>query len=70
MVAAAVRTIFAQPKADTVRDELAAIADMLGCQSPKVETMLTNAALPRTELHHSTGRDRLDRLLIGRSRTV
>ena len=44
MVAAAVRTIFAQPKADMVRDQLDAIAGMLGRQSPKVETMLRDAA--------------------------
>ena len=44
MVAAAVRTIFAQPKADMVRDQLGVIAGMLGRQSAKVETMLRDAA--------------------------
>jgi putative transposase len=44
MVAAAVRTIFAQPKADMVRDQLQVIAGMLGRQAPKVETMLRDAA--------------------------
>jgi len=44
MVAAAIRTIFAQPKADMVRDQLDVIAGMLGRQFPKVETMLRDAA--------------------------
>src|SRR5882762_7615909 len=44
MVAAAIRTIFAQPKADMVADQLGVIAGMLGRQSPKVETMLHDAA--------------------------
>jgi putative transposase len=44
MVAAAIRTIFAQPKADMVRDQLGVIAGMLGRQSAKVETMLRDAA--------------------------
>jgi putative transposase len=44
MVAAAIRTIFAQPKADMVRDQLEVIATMLGRQSAKVETMLREAA--------------------------
>jgi putative transposase len=44
MVAAAIRTIFAQPKADMVRDQLDVIAAMLGRQSSKVETMLRDAA--------------------------
>ena len=44
MVAAAIRTIFAQPKADMVRDQLDVIATMLGRQFPKVETMLRDAA--------------------------
>jgi putative transposase len=43
MVAAAIRTIFAQPKADMVRDQLDVIAAMLGRQSTKVETMLRDA---------------------------
>lgn len=44
MVAAAIRTIFAQPKAEMVRDQLDVIAGMLGRQSPKVEAMLRDAA--------------------------
>jgi putative transposase len=44
MVAAAIRTIFAQPRAEMVRDQLAVIAGMLGRQSPKVEAMLRDAA--------------------------
>jgi len=40
MVAAAVRTIFAQPDAQHVREQLDVIAGMLGRQLPKVETML------------------------------
>jgi putative transposase len=44
MVAAAIRTIFAQPKAEMVRDQLEVIATMLGRQSTKVETMLRDAA--------------------------
>jgi putative transposase len=44
MVAAAVRTIFAQPDAVMVRDQLGVIAAMVGRQAPKVETMLREAA--------------------------
>src|SRR3954469_22997887 len=44
MVAAAIRTIFAQPQADMVRDQLGVIAGMLGRQFPKVESMLRDAA--------------------------
>jgi putative transposase len=44
MVAAAIRTIFAQPNPDMVQDQLGVIAGMLGRQSPKVETMLRDAA--------------------------
>ncbi len=43
MVAAAIRTIFAQPDAEHVRDQLDVIACMLGRQLPKVETMLRDA---------------------------
>ena len=43
MVAAAIRTIFAQPKADMVRDQLDVIAGMLGRQFPKVENLLRAA---------------------------
>jgi putative transposase len=44
MVAAAVRTIFAQPDAEHVRDQLDVIAGMLGRQFPHVETHLRDAA--------------------------
>jgi putative transposase len=44
MVAAAIRTIFAQPDAEHVREQLDVIAGMLGRQQPKVETMLRDAA--------------------------
>jgi putative transposase len=44
MVAAAIRTIFAQPDAGHVRFRLDVIADLLGRQFPKVETMLHDAA--------------------------
>jgi putative transposase len=43
MVAAAVRTIFAQPDAASVRGQLDTIAGMLGRQFPKVEAMLRQA---------------------------
>jgi putative transposase len=44
MVAAAIRTIFAQPDAHHVREQLDVIADMLGRQFPKLEIMLRNNA--------------------------
>jgi putative transposase len=44
MVAAAVRTIFAQPDAASVRSQLEVIAGMLGRQFPKVEQMLRDSA--------------------------
>ncbi len=44
MVAAAVRTIFAQPDGPSVRRQLDVIAGMLGRQFPKVETMPRDAA--------------------------
>jgi transposase-like protein len=44
MVAAAVRTVFAQPDADHVREQLDTIAGMLGRQFPKVEALLRDAA--------------------------
>ena len=43
MVAAAVRTIFAQPDADHVREQLRVIAGMLGRQFPRLEAMLRDA---------------------------
>jgi putative transposase len=44
MVAAAIRTVFAQPGPAHVRDQLEVIAAMLGRQFPKVEAMLREAA--------------------------
>ncbi len=44
MVAAAVRTIFAQPDAAAVADQLDSIAAKLGRQFPVVEAMLCDAA--------------------------
>ena len=44
MVAATIRTIFAQPSPAQVRDQLGVIAGMLGRQFPKVESMLLDAA--------------------------
>lgn len=44
MVAAAIRTVFAQPDAEHVREQLDTIAGMLGRQFPKVEIMLREAA--------------------------
>jgi putative transposase len=43
MVAAAIRTIFAQPDARAVREQLDLIAVMLGRQFPKVQAMLEGA---------------------------
>jgi putative transposase len=43
MVAAAIRTIFAQPDATHVHEQLDVIAGMLGRQFPKLETMLRDA---------------------------
>jgi putative transposase len=44
MVAAAIRTIFAQPDAPHVHEQLDVIAGMLGRQFPKLEAMLRDAA--------------------------
>ena len=44
MVAAAIRTIFAQPDATHVHEQLDVIAGMLGRQFPKLERMLRDAA--------------------------
>jgi putative transposase len=44
MVAAAIRTIFAQPDADAVAEQLGSIAEKLGRQFPAVEQMLIEAA--------------------------
>jgi putative transposase len=40
MVAATIRTLFAQPTAETVRAHLDTVADMLGKQFPKIKEML------------------------------
>jgi putative transposase len=48
MVAAAVRTIFAQPDAAAVADQLDSIAAKLGRQFPQVEAMLRDAAVDLT----------------------
>ena len=45
MVAAAIRTVFAQPDAAAVADQLDSIAGKLGRQFPAVETMLREAAI-------------------------
>ena len=45
MVAAAIRTVFAQPDAAAVADQLDSIAGKLGRQFPAVETMLRDAAV-------------------------
>ena len=44
MVAATIRTIFAQPAPAAVHEQLGIIASMLGRQFPKVEAMLRDAA--------------------------
>jgi putative transposase len=44
MVAATIRTIFAQPGPEAVREQLGVIAVMLGRQFPKIEAMLLDAA--------------------------
>jgi putative transposase len=59
MVAAAVRTIFAQPDAASVRSQLDVIAGMLGRQFPKVEATLRDARdelPPSPTFQPSTGR--------------
>ena len=43
MVAAAIRTVFAQPDAQRVSEQFDTIATMLGRQLPKVETMMRDA---------------------------
>lgn len=43
MIAATIRTIFAQPHATGVRSQLDTVADMLGRQFPKVRAMLLEA---------------------------
>jgi putative transposase len=44
MVAAAIRTIFAQPDASHVHEQLDVVAGMLGRQFPKLEAMLRDSA--------------------------
>jgi len=48
MVAATIRTIFAQPTAEAVRAQLDTVADMLGRQFPKVQAMLLEAKVDLT----------------------
>ncbi|WP_193763533.1 IS256 family transposase, partial [Mycobacterium avium] len=48
MVAAAIRTVFAQPDAEHVREQLDTIAGMLGRQFPKVETIFRAAPAAST----------------------
>ena len=55
MVAAAIRTIFAQPDRDHVRAQLDTIAAMLGRQFPKVETQLRTAKVDVTAFADSIG---------------
>ena len=43
MVAAAIRTVFAQPDAEHVGEQFETIATMLGRQFPKVEQMMRQA---------------------------
>ncbi|GAA2353179.1 hypothetical protein SVIO_001070 [Streptomyces violaceusniger] len=43
MVAATIRTIFAQPTAEAVRAQFDTVADMLGRQFPEVKAMLLEA---------------------------
>ena len=43
MVAAAIRTVFAQPDAQRVSEQFDTIAEMLGRQLPKVEAMMREA---------------------------
>jgi putative transposase len=45
MVAAAIRTVFAQPDAAAVADQLGAIVDRLQSQFPQVASMLADAAV-------------------------
>ena len=56
MVAAAIRTVFAQPDAEHVRSQLDVIAGMLGRQFPAVATMLRDAARGPAGLHRLPGR--------------
>jgi transposase-like protein len=59
MVAAAIRTIFAQPGPVHVRDQLDTIAAMLGRQFPKVEACSATPAMtspPSPASRSATGR--------------
>jgi transposase-like protein len=55
MVAAAIRTVFAQPDAEHVHGQLDVIATMLGRQFPAVETMLREAKGRRPGVHRVPG---------------
>ncbi|MEU6357866.1 IS256 family transposase [Streptomyces sp. NPDC047072] len=48
MVAATIRTVFAQTTAEAVRTQLNVVADMLGRQFPQVKSMLLDAAVDIT----------------------
>ena len=50
MVAATIRTIFAQTTGEQVRTQLNVVADMLGRQFPQVKTMLLDAATDITAI--------------------
>lgn len=59
MVAATIRTLFAQPTAESVRVHLDTVADMLGEQFPKVKEMLLDGKEDLTafaDFPTSTGR--------------
>jgi putative transposase len=56
MVAATIRTIFAQSGPAQVREQIGVIAGMLGRQFPRVEAMLHDAAHDITAFPSGTGR--------------
>jgi putative transposase len=59
MVAAAIRTVFAQPDTEHVRSQLDTIAGMFGRRFPKVEAMLRGAPItspPSPTFPSTTGR--------------
>jgi putative transposase len=60
MVAAAIRTVFAQPDAAAVADQLDSIAGKLGRQFPAVETMLREPAVVRRLPHRPLEEDLVD----------
>ena len=56
MVAAAIRTVFAQPDAEHVHSQLDVIAGMLGRQFPEVEADATRRRRRPAGLHRLPGR--------------